>query len=50
MKREEMDPQSCIRFVCNICGMRAPQPVLCTKDECLTTELVNAPSPSPRKH
>jgi len=36
-----------IVFICNICGMRAPQPVLCTKDGCMTRELVNV---LPRKH
>jgi hypothetical protein len=29
-----------VRFVCNICGIRAAGPILCTKDGCPTEMLV----------
>jgi hypothetical protein len=29
-----------ITFICNICGLRAPEPVLCVKQGCPTPMLV----------
>lgn len=39
-------PTNEVRFVCNVCGVRSPQPVLCTRDECLTRETVNVMPPA----
>jgi len=35
-----MAKQDSIRFICNICGMRAPEPVLCVRSDCVTELLV----------
>lgn len=29
-----------IKFICNVCGIRAPEPILCARDNCLTRLLV----------
>lgn len=45
-----MSDKSAIRFMCAVCGMRSPQPILCTKDDCPTDVLMNAQPASVRKH
>lgn len=40
---------SSVIFYCNICGMRAPEPILCVRNRCPTDILIHGVA-SVRKH
>lgn len=43
--KQEPHFEAPVNFVCNICGLRAPQAVLCRRDDCLTELLVYGNGP-----
>lgn len=37
------------RFICRVCGIEALEPVLCTKDDCMTAVLVHCAASSKKQ-